>query len=74
MKFLSKLVYYGTLVCPIYKFLKDVIHGGYVTYINHQQEIETAKMYAKMRQDVLTNMSRDEFFAEFKDIVERSKK
>lgn len=74
MKFLSKVFYYGTLVGPIYRFLKDVIQGGYAQYINHQQEIETARMYAKMRQDELSNMTAEDFFAQFKQIVERRKK
>lgn len=72
MKAFKKFVYYVSLVGPIYSFLKDICVNGYRIYINHQEEIETAKMYAKMRADELTEISVDEFLKLQQEI--RSKK
>lgn len=61
LNILKKVLYYGTLVLPFYRFLKDVAINGYAIYINHQQEIETAKMNAHYVADNLDEMSIEEF-------------
>lgn len=61
INFFKKVIYYGTLVVPFYRFLKDVCVNGYAIYINHQQEIETAKINAHFVADQLDDMSVDEF-------------
>ncbi len=60
-KFLKKVIYYGTLVVPFYRFLKDICVNGYIQYINHQEQIETAKMHAKFFADSLDDMSIEDF-------------
>lgn len=73
LKFLKKALYYGTLVVPFYRFLKDVVVNGYAIYINHQQEIETAKMNAHFIADQLDDLSIDEFNKLKEQILKRSK-
>lgn len=61
LSILKKVLYYGTLVVPFYRFLKEICVNGYTIYINHQQEIETAKMNASFVADSLNEMSIEEF-------------
>lgn len=61
LKIFKKFIYYGTLVVPFYRFLKDICVNGYIQYINHQEEIETAKMHAKFVADSLDEMSIEDF-------------
>lgn len=73
IKFLKKVLYYGTLVVPFYRFLKDVFVNGYAIYINHQQEIETAKMNAHFVADSLEDMSIEEFNKLKEQILKKGK-
>lgn len=72
-KFLQNVVYYGTLVLPIYRFLKDICVEGYVIYINHQQEIETAKMRAQFNKDTLQHVSAEEIYKAAQEIIKKGK-
>lgn len=62
MSFIAKVIYYGTLVMPFYKFLRDVVKTGYAQYINHREELEQAKMMAEFEKNQLEELSIDEFF------------
>lgn len=73
LKFIKKVLYYGTLVVPFYRFLKDVVVNGYAIYINHQQEIETAKMNAHFIADSLEDMSIEEFNKLKEQILKKGK-
>lgn len=73
-KFLKKVLYYGTLVGPFYNFLKDICVNGYAIYINHQEEIETAKMYARLKEDQLEEISVADFLKMYDEINQSVKK
>lgn len=70
-KFITKVLYYGSIVLPIYNFLKDLCINGYAVYINHQQELETIRMHKAFQEDKLTNISPDEYFKAREEMIKR---
>jgi len=55
-------------------FFKDICVNGYAIYINHQQEIETAKMRANFNKDELEEISVEEFEEAVRNIRNKNKK
>lgn len=72
--FLIKCVYYGTLIMPIYRFVKDICVTGYAIYINHLQEIETAKMRAQFNSDQLQEVPVEQIIQDAQKIIKKGKK
>ena len=73
-KFIVKCIYYGTLVMPIYRFLKDLCVEGYAIYINHQQELETVRMRAQFKSDELEQVPVEEIMKDAQKIINKRKK
>lgn len=70
-KFITKVLYYGSIILPIYNFLKDLCVNGYYVYINHQQELETIKMMKSFETDKLENITPEEYFKARDEMLKR---
>lgn len=69
--FITKVLYYGSIVMPIYNFLKDLCVNGYYVYINHQQELSQIKMEKAFETDKLFNITPDEYFKAREEMLKR---